>query len=219
MLHWYKHWRGTLEEGRSSLSDRFPWMVYEAIDWLQSYLGPEMQLFEWGSGGSTLFFASRVRSVITVEHDPAWHSVVAQQLLHYDIHNVHLTLCEPERTETLLEAYTSTDERYEGLSFQRYVEAIDAYSDDTFDLVVVDGRARPGCMRHAVAKIRPGGYLLLDNSDREIYGLGKQIVSNWSGHEFYGPGPYGVVCWGTTIWQKPQAHSVLRAMSGLDEVG
>lgn len=207
-LDWYKHWRGTLKAGRSPLSDELPWMVYEAIDWLQSYLEPEMQVFEWGSGGSTLFFSSRVGSVTSVEHDPTWHSIVLHQLQRRDIQNAHLVLCEPERGQTLPEAYTSTDERYKGLSFQRYVEAIDIYPDVTFDLVVVDGRARPGCMLHAVAKIRSGGYLLLDNADREEYVAGTRMVSGWPSLEFYGPGPYNEGCWATTVWQKPPGCSI-----------
>lgn len=179
-----------------------PWLVYAATDWLQSYLEPEMQVFEWGSGGSTLFLASRVRSVITVEHDPDWYSVVSRRLLDGNVHNVSLVLCEPEKTKSP-EIYYSTAEEYEGLSFQCYAELIDVHPNDTFDLVIVDGRARPACMVHALAKVCPGGYLMLDNSNREIYECGKQAVSTWPSREFYGPGPCNEYPWATTIWQKP----------------
>jgi hypothetical protein len=35
--------------------------------------------------------------------------------------------------------------------------------------VVVDGRSRVDCARHGLGKIRPGGFLLLDNAQRERY--------------------------------------------------
>lgn len=179
-----------------------PWLVYAATDWLRSYLKPEMRVFEWGSGGSTLFLANRVHSVTTIEHDPDWFVVVSRQLLDNSICNVSLILCEPEKTKAP-EIYYSTAEKYKGLSFRYYAELIDVHPNDIFDLVIVDGRARPACMMHALAKVRPGGYLMLDNSNREIYERGKQAVSTWSSREFYGPGPYNEYPWATTIWQKP----------------
>lgn len=179
-----------------------PWLVYEAIAWLHSYLKPEMRVFEWGSGGSTLFLADRAHSVITIEHDPGWYSTVARRLLDSGIRNVSLVLCEPEKTKAP-RMYHSAAKEYEGLGFQHYAESIDTYPGDTFDLVIVDGRARLACMTHALAKVRPGGYLMLDNSNRAIYECGKQIVSTWSSREFYGPGPHNEYPWATTIWQKP----------------
>lgn len=205
MLGYYKPWQRSLLAGASPLGDKSPWMAYGAINWLETYLKTEMQIFEWGSGGSTLFFASRVQSVVSVEHDPLWHATVAEQLLNHKIDNVSSVLCPPERTDPLPEIYTSTDEKYSGLSFLRYAEAIDPYPDDSFDLVVVDGRARPGCMKHALTKVRPGAYLLLDNSDRESYEPGKQLVSTWLSREYYGPGPYHRAFWGTTTWRKPSS--------------
>jgi len=213
MLRFYRHWRESLKREHSVIEDDFPWMVYEAVSWLESYLKPGMEVFEWGSGGSTLFFASRVHFVVTVEHDPNWYAIVSKQLSDLNIQNVHFVLCKPERTDLLSEIYTSTDERYKGLSFQHYAETIDSYPDNSFDLVVVDGRARPGCMKHAIPKIRPGGYLLLDNSDRESYTPGKKAVATWLSCEFYGPGPYNKILWSTTIWQKPESWGTYKGGS------
>jgi hypothetical protein len=178
-------------------------MVFEAVEWLQNYLKPEMKVFEWGAGGSTLFLAKRVQSVITVEHDPAWKQQIFNHLKRNQFHNVDLELHEPDDSCGSQNRFFSTDSRYEGLSFQKYVEAIGKFSDDTFNLVVVDGRARPSCICHAISKICQGGYLLLDNSELEIYDQGKKAVSNWPYHEFCGPGPYIKSFWATTIWQKP----------------
>jgi predicted O-methyltransferase YrrM len=202
MLRFYSRWRKSLKAEGFSPYDQFPWIVYEAIDWLESFLTRDMQVLEWGSGGSTIFFAKRVHSVVTIEHDPEWYSTLFHQLRQGDISNVRLVLCPPVESETGDEAYTSTDAAYRGLSFRSYTEAIDSYPDQFFDLVFVDGRARQACMRHAFIKIRPGGYLLLDNSDRPHYQNEKTLLSDWGRQEFYGPGPYNDYFWETTVWKR-----------------
>ena len=202
MLRYYKLWRNSLRVKTSAPNDQLPWMVYEAIDWLESFLSAEMQVFEWGSGGSTIFFSKRVQSVVTIEHDTKWYSAVNRQLRLSNTRNVRLVLCNPEESKTREGAYASTDEAYKGLSFRRYVEAIEIYPDGFFDLVVVDGRARASCLSHAWVKIRPGGYLLLDNSDRSEYQRAKEPLSDWEEQKFYGPGPYNYYSWQTTVWEK-----------------
>ena len=203
MLRFYSMWRKSLKAKGFSPYDQFPWIVYEAIDWLESFLTKEMHVLEWGSGGSTIFFAKRVQSVVTIEHDPEWYSTLFQQLRQDNIRNVRLVLCPPEESETRDETYTSTDVAYKELSFRSYAEAIDRYPERFFDLVFVDGRARQACIRHASGKIRPGGYLLLDNSDRSHYQSEKTLLSDWGRQEFYGPGPYNDYFWETTVWKKP----------------
>lgn len=202
MLRFYNTWRKSLKAEGFSPYDQFPWIVYEAIDWLESFLTREMQVLEWGSGGSTIFFAKRAQSVVTIEHDPAWYAALLRQLWQSNITNVRLVLCPPEEAETEDEAYASTDAAHKELSFRSYAEAIDSYPDRFFDLVVVDGRARQACIRHALVKIRPGGYLLLDNSDRPHYQSEKALLSDWGRQEFYGPGPYNDYFWETTVWQR-----------------
>src|SRR5262249_9447946 len=34
-----------------------PWVNYQALEWLSRIVNPRMRVFEWGSGGSTVFFA------------------------------------------------------------------------------------------------------------------------------------------------------------------
>src|SRR5208283_402812 len=44
-----------------------PWFSQSAIDFLESYVKPSMRVFEYGSGGSTIFFARRAKSVDSIE--------------------------------------------------------------------------------------------------------------------------------------------------------
>lgn len=199
---WYEHWQSSLNGARSPLHDELPWMTYAAIDWLQSNLRKDMILFEWGSGGSTAFFARRVKQVITVEHDSKWYESVVKALGNKGYKNTTLTLSEPTKAAQDNRLYISSDTIYAGHSFEQYVRAIDSYPDSHFDIVVVDGRARPDCIQHSLSKIKPGGYLLLDNSERLEYERGWKLLQHWEDIRMWGPGPYNGYPWETRIWQK-----------------
>ncbi|MES1224680.1 MAG: hypothetical protein ABUT20_54815, partial [Bacteroidota bacterium] len=36
-------------------------------------------------------------------------------------------------------------------------------------LILIDGRARTSCIKHAVGKLKPSGFLILDNAERKYY--------------------------------------------------
>lgn len=203
MFFYYGHWLNSLKPGHSPLEDQFPWIVYEAVSWLKSYLRPEMRVFEWGSGGSTLFIAKRVKTLVSVEHDSDWYCMVDKKIQEAGFENIHYKLEIPRKSEQIDPFNASSDDRFFGCSFSKYVQAIDCYSRSSFDLVVVDGRARSGCIKHAISRVSPGGYLLLDNSERAEYVLGKQLLIEWRKKVFRGPGPYANIFTETTVWQKP----------------
>jgi hypothetical protein len=57
-----------------------PWFSYAAIDFLETYLKPDMSVFEYGAGGSTVFFASRVSRVVSREPDEKWLSLTRNRV-------------------------------------------------------------------------------------------------------------------------------------------
>ena len=80
---------------------------------------------------------------------------------------------------------------------------IDRYDDNVFDLVMVDGRARNSCIWHARRKVKPGGYLVLDNAEREKYLSGIKLMERWECLEFVGILPYAKEYCKTVVWKKP----------------
>jgi hypothetical protein len=120
-----------------------PWYTYPAIEYLKQLDFAGRSVFEYGSGNSTLFWASAARRVVSVEDDEKWHAVVSQRLPG----NCELTL------ETDVTAYAAAIERY----------------PEQFDVIVVDGAARGNtrlnCSRFALRQLREGGMIILDNSD------------------------------------------------------
>src|SRR5204862_8185927 len=75
---------------REPVELELPWFSYAAIDFLKSYLRSEMQVFAFGSGGSTLFFAQHCKSVASVEDNAHWCEIGAARLARRGIENVNL---------------------------------------------------------------------------------------------------------------------------------
>src|SRR5689334_13154235 len=73
--------------GKTPLDLELPWFSYAAIDFLQDYLKPDMVVCEYGSGGSTLFFARRAKSVFSIEDNPRWFELVSRRLQEQSVGN------------------------------------------------------------------------------------------------------------------------------------
>ncbi len=166
------------------LEQELPWFTYGAINWLEKNMPPQAKIFEWGSGGSTLFFARRSSSVVTIENNPDWYNKINQIIKNENITNGELKLMSVNQPSN-------------------YVKAIDQYGDRYFDLISVDGSERNDCLIKAQAKLKPGGYLILDNAERPDYQIGISSLASWWRQDFYGPGPYNHYFWLTTIFTKP----------------
>lgn len=172
-----------------------------------------MRVYEYGSGGSTLFFAQRVREVISCEHDSAWAKQVSNALGELRCENFTLKVCEPifddaatEKELSDLDACVSGSPAYKGYQFQDYVHSIDQYPSEWFDIILVDGRSRPSCCKQSISKLKPEGYIVLDNAEREQYSECHALFQQqgYLKQDFYGPGPYNRYFWRTCVWQKFQ---------------
>jgi len=151
----YKHWtaRYVLDRSLNLLSDfihpHWPWLTRKAVRFLEVWLKPTDNVFEWGSGRSTLWLAQQVRRIISIETDAAWLELVWTKTMFHHLDNVELKFCP--------DAAANRTERDE------YVSAI-ANTGKDFDLVIVDGPVkRDLCALAALPNVKPGGLLLLDN--------------------------------------------------------
>lgn len=124
-----------------------PWISYDATRVIAGRLGPASRVLEFGSGMSTAWFADRVASVVSIEHDPSWHDIVQVQLARAGRGNVRLRLAKDPVDYTTIPA----DE-----------------ADGEFDFILVDGSWRDRCTATAIALVRPGGAIYVDNVDRGV---------------------------------------------------
>jgi hypothetical protein len=210
-LRCYPQWKKSLMKGVDFVNDRLPWITFHGREFIESLLTLDSLVFEYGSGGSTLYYSARCKYVISVEHDSQWFNAVNAILSRDGISNCHSVLIAPQRDGYSTSdpadprGYYSSSDLHQGWNFKRYVAFIDSFPDCHFDFVAIDGRARPSCILHARRKIKVGGYLMLDNSDRPQYEKAKDLMLGWAKYEFFGPGPYNLYFWETTVWKKMHA--------------
>lgn len=145
-----------LINGRTPLDLEMPWFSYAAIDFLAEFSKPHMAVCEYGSGGSTLFFAKRTKSVFSIENDSRWFECVSQRLQEKGTRNVTLQL------------HPFDFKNPEGFEHSAYLHAM---PDRRFDIIVVDGseewkKIRPICFQKAESRIKKGGIIVVDDSWR-----------------------------------------------------
>ena len=74
-----------------------PWFVKGSIELLDELLTPAMNALEFGSGGSTLFLARRVKHVVSFEDDKRWFGGVVKTLKAKGLSNVRMVLYEQRK--------------------------------------------------------------------------------------------------------------------------
>lgn len=167
-----------------------PWIAQGAVRFCAKHLRANMRGLEWGSGRSTAWFAKRLLHLVSVEHHDEWHKKVSKDLLGQGVTNVDYRLVSLNHPVT-----APTVPHYEVIP--DYVNVINEFVDESFDLVIVDGHYRQACVLAAMPKLKHGGYLLLDNSNwlpRSEW----HIDSRWTMvHRSDN------VMTETTVWQKP----------------
>lgn len=187
-------WIMTTFLGKSLYDMELPWLSFNAQRYLQSIVLPGMKIFEWGSGSSTLFWCKNNCQVVSIEHDSSFYSFL-QKKLNSKGYLIDYRLIPPE--EKVLQfsqtMYMSNSSGFEGKTFYTYIKEIDKFPDDYFDLVMIDGRARMGCFRKAINKIKIGGTIIFDNSDLDEYAsLDEKILRNCRKIVQTGPTPSNI---------------------------
>jgi hypothetical protein len=170
--HRFRHWAYSLTRVHNSLAIAeldVPWWTYRAIDVVETWLGARarpIRAYEYGSGASTLWLAKRVDEVFSVEHHRGFGEQMTPVLA--QLPNVHFRIVEPTTPGAGAIKVPSAKEGHAGLDFADYVASIDAIVG-TFDLVVIDGRAREACLTAAIPRLANDGLIVFDNSRRARY--------------------------------------------------
>ncbi|MCE7997215.1 MAG: class I SAM-dependent methyltransferase [Roseivirga sp.] len=181
-----------------------PWLTPDAIIALNQLLKPDFVALEYGSGRSTLFFSQKVEKLYSVEHHEEWYNHVKQLLAEKEVKNTSLNLIKPDKILSEIKLSSElqmfiSEEDYPNKDnfFDKYVEYINSFDNDFFDFVLVDGRARKSCALVGVDKLKSGGLLVLDNSERLRYKAVHDTLKDWP-RLFTTTGLTD-----TTIWLKP----------------
>ncbi|MEO9481806.1 MAG: FkbM family methyltransferase [Ekhidna sp.] len=159
--------------------DSLPWLTYPAIEFVKERLKSNFEIFEFGSGNSTLFFSERVQLIISVESDRDFFELLQPQL------------SSKKNVEYL----------YKNSENSEFSESILPYKEK-FDVVIVDGADRVNCGINAVDALKSDGVIIWDNSDRKEYqdGYDYLIKKGFKRIDFVGHGPIGYKEWATSIF-------------------
>ena len=146
-----------------------PWWCLDAMRQVDAFLAdrPGARVFEYGSGASSLWLARRAGHVTSVEHDRDWYATIAARAAAHA--NLEVRLEPPEQATGPVEPrYLSDKPGWRGRSFQRYVTSIERAAGP-FDLIVIDGRCRSGCLELAAGHLKADGMIVFDNVTRRRY--------------------------------------------------
>ncbi len=152
-----------------------PWFTYPAIEYIQQLDLSDCLVFEWGSGNSSLFFADRVKHIISVESNRDWFDTISKNK-------------KENQTLVCIE---------EGDNYPAYI----AKTDQQYDIIIIDGKKREDCADIAIKYLKDDGVIILDNSDRhpdissflrskdliqvDMHGLGPVTDFTWTTSFFF----------------------------------
>ena len=168
-------WMGDRLNPKAPATQALPWIAWPCIDFMNDFLTPERTVFEWGGGGSTLFFLKKGCRVTTVESSAKWVGELEAQI------------------DALgLKARKRWDLRYVPLTdgadpaFVDYIRQVGEGAP--WDLIMVDGWSRLDCLREGLRHVKVGGALVLDNANQKQFESVPSIMGSWERHRFRGLG-------------------------------
>ena len=175
-------WEKTVQGENKAVDLELPWITVPVIKFLNKFLRPKQKIAEFGVGGSTIFFLKKGVSLLSIEHDPKYFQEIKQKVYTKKLEKNWRGFIIPPQTKKRRNLSYANPRNYlssenQRLDFKKYAKAIEKYSDEFFDLVLIDGRARPSCIMHSAKKIKIGGFLIIDNAERPYY-FSNKIVKN-----------------------------------------
>ena len=133
--------RKSSERGACMLGDgrHIPMMSYSLIEYVMGLDLSDCALLELGGGYSTDFWSRRVKSVLTLETDEQWAASLKK-----------LNLANTEIRAVPIDALANSVCRL----------------DHSFGGIVIDPNTnRYRCAKAALGRLKPGGFIILDNSE------------------------------------------------------
>ncbi len=140
---WFKSYK--TKESVDINGNPIPWNTYPFLSFIESRLKPEFNMFEYGSGNSTIWYAQKVNSIIAVEHNKEWYAKVKNTL--------------PKNAEIILSSETDSTIYSEEIS----------KSGNKYHIVIVDGIFRNESLTASLNYLTEDGVVVFDDSERIAY--------------------------------------------------
>ena len=176
---------------KNTMESAFPWINYSTIQFMHHVVCKDTKVLEFGAGGSSLFFLERKVNLVSIEHESEWINEVQKRA---------------SKNKLLLWSHHLISSGKPGSSVplaNDYLLPLKNIADSSIDLVVVDGRHRVESVKRAMGKVKPGGSLILDNSDRPEYAETFELLLGWKLLETWSITNFSEFVTPAAIWTKP----------------
>jgi len=150
-----------------------PWYTFPAIEYFQALDVNGLDIFEYSCGSSSLFWARKGANVWCVEHNPEWYETINAQ-------------------SAVLKGIALKEDK------EGYANAIHNPGIN-FDIISIDGIWRNECAAEALECLKPGGIIILDNSDWYIDVAQTLREQGFFQVDFSGFGPCNDYYWCTSV--------------------
>ena len=132
-----------------------PWWAFDAIQHADRVLAGR-NIFEYGTGGSTIRFAKIAKRICCVEDDAEWGKLVLDRVQAQCLSNVMLNICPFDFRKPV------------GFEESDYLNELTVHQDATFDVIIIDGQdwtfqERLTCFRFVEPQIPEGGLIIVDD--------------------------------------------------------
>lgn len=168
-------------KGKEIILKKEPWVNEkyrkDYLSFLDEILTLDSEVIEFGSGGSSLYIAKKVKSLITLEYDSVWHQAVQEEIAKEGIMNITLHF-DPDYPKKF------------------------HCPQPSFDVAINDiwhGDARVRSIGTAMNCLRPGGYFIFHN---HIF-IDKLKEESWIRLKDWGEEQGLLPIFWKTAWRKP----------------
>ena len=181
--------------------DPIPWLTYPFIDFIGDRLDATMDLFEYGAGNSSIYYAGKVKSVTSIEHSSEWYKIIkSNDKFNYTNLNIRLVEAPPKLLKEGYHEMAFTDD------INAYVKSV-TDTDAKYDIIVVDGLFRNSCIMECLPSLTGRGVVFLDNTQYKYQqqlkkGTDFMAENGFRRLDFWGMGPIYAAKSCTTVFYR-----------------
>ena len=147
---WFKSYK--TKESVDKNGNPIPWNTYPFLSFIEQRLKPGFNVFEYGSGNSTIWYAQKVKSITAVEHNKEWYEKVKLML--------------PKNAEVVLSSETDSA-IYSGEISKR---------NSKFKIIIVDGIFRNESLAASLDYLKDDGVVVFDDTERDDYNVSFKLL-------------------------------------------
>ncbi len=162
---WYKSFKTKTSVDKNG--NPIPWYTYSFINFIEPRLKKHFNVFEYGCGNSTIWYAKRIYLIKAVEHNKEWYDLISKKV--------------PENSKVSFKEPGPDGD---------YAKAV-LNEENEFNIIIIDGIDRNNCLKYSLRKITKDGIIIFDNSDRTEYNESFSLLESegFRRLDFWGLGP------------------------------